>query len=106
MFLWVKGGKTLSLISTTKASKLLCPGCIEYWCYAIDIHEKEQIVEDISIVCEFRDGFPDKLQGLPPQREIEFEIELVSGTQLISKPPYRMIPTKLRELKLQLADLL
>src|SRR5215813_13763652 len=50
--------------------------------------------------------FPEDLPGLPIDREIEFCIDLVPGTQLISIPSYRMAPVKLRELKVQLQDLL
>jgi len=57
-------------------------------------------------VCEFPDVFPEELPGLPPQREIDFEIELILGAQPIFKAPYRMAPTKLKELKTQLEELL
>jgi len=50
--------------------------------------------------------FPEELPGLPPPREIDFEIELVPGAQPISKTPYRMAPTELKELKTQLDELL
>ena len=61
---------------------------------------------DIPIVCEFLDVFPDELPGLPPDREIEFKIELLSGTTPISLRPYRMPPIELAELKIQLQELL
>ena len=54
----------------------------------------------------FADVFPKELPGLPPDREIEFSINLVSGTALISQQPYRMAPTELVELKRQLQELL
>ena len=63
-------------------------------------------LEDIPIVKEFPDVFPEELPGLPPDREIEFSIELLPGTGPISKAPYRMAPAELKELKLQLQDLL
>ena len=56
-------------------------------------------------MCEFPDVFPDELPGLPPDREIEFGIELVPGTAPISRRPYRMPPDELAELKKQLEDL-
>ena len=55
---------------------------------------------------EFPDVFPDDLPGLPPDRDIEFKIELVPGTAPISRRPYRMPPNELAELKVQLQDLL
>ena len=55
---------------------------------------------DIPVVCEFSDVFPDELSGLPPDREIEFKIELLPGTTPISRRPYRMPPNELVELKI------
>ena len=54
---------------------------------------------------DFLDVFPDDLPGLPPEREIDFPIDLVSGTAPISLPPYRMAPIELKELKTQLQEL-
>ena len=56
-------------------------------------------MEEIPVVREFPDVFPDDIVGLPPDREVEFTIDLISGTELISIPPYRMAPAELRELK-------
>ena len=50
--------------------------------------------------------FPDDLPGLPPDREIEFNIDLQPGITPISQAPYRMAPAELKELKVQLQDLL
>jgi hypothetical protein len=63
-------------------------------------------VKDIPVVCEYPDVFPDDLPGMPPDRDIEFIIELQPGTAPISKRPYRMPPNELAELKIQLQDLL
>jgi hypothetical protein len=51
------------------------------------------------VVCEFSDVFPDDLPGLPPDRDVEFTIELESGTAPFSWHPYRMAPPKLAEIK-------
>jgi hypothetical protein len=58
------------------------------------------------VVCEYADAFPDELPGMPPDRNIEFAIELQLGTSPISKRPYRKPPTELAELKKQLQELL
>ena len=63
-------------------------------------------IEVVPVVKEYRDVFPEELLGLPPEREIEFGIELVPGTTPISKTPYRMAPVELVELKIQLEELL
>jgi hypothetical protein len=63
-------------------------------------------LDDIPVVCEYTDVFPDELPGLPPDREVEFVIELQPGTTPISKRSYRMPPKELVELKKQLQELL
>jgi hypothetical protein len=63
-------------------------------------------LEDIPVVCEYPDVFPDDLPGMLPDRDIEFIIELQPGTAPISKRPYRMPPNELAELKVQVQDLL
>ena len=63
-------------------------------------------MEDIPIVKEFPNVFPDDISGLPPDRAIEFVIELFPGTKPISIPPYIMAPAELKELKAQLKELL
>ena len=54
---------------------------------------------------DFLDVFPDDLLGLPPEREIDFPIDLVPGIAVISLPTYRMAPAELKELKTQLQEL-
>ena len=63
-------------------------------------------IQDIPVVCEFPDVFPEDLPGLPPERDVEFVIELKPGTAPISRRSYRMPPNELAELKTQLQDLL
>ncbi|WVZ80013.1 hypothetical protein U9M48_027531 [Paspalum notatum var. saurae] len=63
-----------------------------------------QEIKKIPIVCEFPDVFPEELPGLPPDRNVEFSIELVPGTAPVSKRPYRMAPDELKELKTQLQE--
>ena len=63
-------------------------------------------LEDIPVVQEFPDVFPEALPGLPPHREIEFIIELAPGTKHIFRALYRMAPAKLKELMTQLQELI
>ena len=72
----------------------------------MDRRQEGTRLEDIPIVKEFPDVFLDDISGLPPDRAIEFVIELIPGTESISIPPYRMPPTNLKELKAQLEELL
>jgi hypothetical protein len=69
-------------------------------------HMVELMLEDIHVVQEFSDVFPDDLTGMPPERAIEFKIELQPGAAPIAKAPYKMSPVALKELKIQLQGLL
>jgi hypothetical protein len=60
------------------------------------------LLTKIQVVCRFSNVFLDELLGLPPDREVEFVIELIPGTPPISRRPYRMPPNELAELKKQL----
>jgi hypothetical protein len=59
----------------------------------------------ISVVEEFKDVFLEELIGMPPEREVEFYIDLIRGTAPIAKRLYRMAPTELAKLKLQITEL-
>jgi hypothetical protein len=61
--------------------------------------------ENISVIEEFVDVFPEELPGITPERGVEFYIDLILGTAPIAKRPYRMAPTELAELKFEIAEL-
>ncbi|TYK27290.1 DNA/RNA polymerases superfamily protein [Cucumis melo var. makuwa] len=94
-----------SLISVLKAEKLLRKGCTAFLAHIVVVQREKLKPEDVPVVKEFLDVFPDDLSGLPPDREIEFTIELLPGTAPISQAPYRMAPSELKELKMQLQEL-
>ena len=58
------------------------------------------------MVKEFLDVFHQELPGLPPEREVDLFVEILPGTAHIYRAPYRMAPTELKELKIQLHELL
>ena len=64
------------------------------------------VQEEVHVVQDFPNVFPEELPGMPPDREIEFLIELLPGTAPISKRPYRMPPNDLEEIKQQIKELL
>ncbi|KAL5567050.1 hypothetical protein UlMin_030214 [Ulmus minor] len=101
-----KGPRT-PFVSHMEAFKLLRKGCMGYLASIRNTSiEQNSKLEDIAIVKDFPEVFPDDLPGIPPDREIEFEIELLPGTTPISKAPYRMAPTELKELQIQLQELI
>ncbi|WVZ52053.1 LOW QUALITY PROTEIN: hypothetical protein U9M48_003148 [Paspalum notatum var. saurae] len=63
-----------------------------------------QEIRKIPVVCDFPDVFPEELPRLPPDRDVEFKIDLIPGTAPISRRPYRMAPDELKELKTQLQE--
>uniref|UniRef100_UPI001C3D73DE reverse transcriptase family protein n=1 Tax=Picosynechococcus sp. (strain ATCC 27264 / PCC 7002 / PR-6) TaxID=32049 RepID=UPI001C3D73DE len=93
------------VISAVKAMKLLSKGCEAYLAHVMEVKVEKLKPEDVPIVQEFLDVFPEELSGLPPDREVEFTIDLVPGTTPISQAPYRMAPSELKELKVQLQEL-
>ena len=95
-----------SLINAMTASKMLRKGCQGYLAFVVDRRQEGTRLEDIPIVKEFPDVFPNDISGLPPDRAIELAIELILGTEPISIPPYIMVPVELKELKTQLEELL
>ena len=86
-----------------KAHKILLSGCQGFLASVVDTTQVEKSkYEDILIVRDFLDVFPKEFPGLPPDRAISFEIELLLGTTPVSKAPYRMALAKLKELYIQL----
>jgi hypothetical protein len=67
--------------------------------------DKKFVGDNIRVVRDFPDVFPEELPGMPPDREVEFVIDLLPGTAPISKRPYRMAVEELKELKKQLTEL-
>ncbi|GJY31379.1 putative reverse transcriptase domain-containing protein [Tanacetum coccineum] len=65
----------------------------------------EPKVGDISVVRDFVDVFPEDLSGLPPQRQVEFRIDLIPGATPVAKSPYRLAPSEMQELSGQLQEL-
>ncbi|XP_070056977.1 uncharacterized protein [Nicotiana tomentosiformis] len=93
-------------ISYLKATKMINKGCIYYLVWVMDTDAEAPTLESVPVVNEFPEVFPDEFPGIPPDREIDFGIDVMPGTQPISIPPYIMAPVKLKELKEQLKDLL
>ena len=86
------------VISALKVKRLLQKGCEAYIAHVIDTSVSEVNLENVLVICEFLDVFPDYLPGLPPNRELEFGIVVLSGSTPFSIPPYRMAPMELKDL--------
>ena len=97
------------ILSFLEARSLISSACPIFLAYLVSLTTGEssdpRVPYDVPVVSEFVDVFPDELSGLPPHREVEFGIDLVPGATPISKAPYRLSPTELKELKQQLQEL-
>ncbi|KAF5762870.1 putative nucleotidyltransferase, Ribonuclease H [Helianthus annuus] len=92
-------------VSMLKASRCLNRGCVIYMAQVI-IEEPKPKIEDLPVISEYPEVFPEELPGLPPDRQVEFRIDIIPGAAPIARAPYRLAPTEMKELKTQLDELL
>ncbi|GKA61076.1 putative reverse transcriptase domain-containing protein, partial [Tanacetum coccineum] len=99
----------LNIISCTKTQKYIQKGCQVYLAQFTSKKTKdkseEKRLEDVPIVPEFPEVFPEDLPGLPPARQVEFQIDLVPGAAPVARAPYRLAPAEMQELSTQLQEL-
>ena len=95
-----------NVISAMQARRFLRKGCEAFLALVLDSKKGQVNLEDILVIKEFPNVFPKELQSLPPEREVNLAIEVLQGTAPISRAPYRMAPTELKELKTQLQEIL
>ncbi|XP_070051420.1 uncharacterized protein [Nicotiana tomentosiformis] len=88
-----------SVSTSSRVISFLKARDIAYLAFVRYITAETPALDSVPVVREFFDGFPADLPGMPPDRDIDFGIDLVPGTQPISTSPYRMAPKELRELK-------
>ncbi|KAI3813749.1 hypothetical protein L1987_18481 [Smallanthus sonchifolius] len=94
-----------NIISMIKAESYMRRGCEAYLAYVIDDRMKTNELKNVPVVCNFPEVFPEDLPGLPPDREIEFQIDLFPGAEPVAKAPYRWGPSEMKELMSQLEEL-
>ena len=88
-----------NMIFAMAAQRMMHKGCQGYLAYVVEIGKEGTLVDEILVVREFLDVFLNDIAGLPPDREVEFTIDLIPRTEPISIAPYRMALAELRELK-------
>nr|GEX24639.1 putative reverse transcriptase domain-containing protein [Tanacetum cinerariifolium] len=93
-----KGMSRLKVISCIKARKYVERGCHLFLAHVTEKKLKEKRLKDVPIICNFPKVFPEELPGLPPPRQVEFRINLVSGASTVARVPYRLAPYKMKEL--------
>ncbi|GJX09108.1 reverse transcriptase domain-containing protein [Tanacetum coccineum] len=95
----------LSLISCVKTKRYISRGCQVFIAQVMEKKSDEKRLEDIPVVREFSKVFPKDLPGLPPVRQVEFQIDLIPGAAPVARAPYRFAPSEKQELSNQLQEL-
>ncbi|GJW12132.1 putative reverse transcriptase domain-containing protein [Tanacetum coccineum] len=99
----------LNIISCTKTQKYLLEGCPIFLAQVTmkkaEDKSKEKQLEEVPIVQDFPEVFPEDLPGIPPTRQVEFQIDLIPGAASVTRAPYRLAPSEMKELSDQLKEL-
>ncbi|GJR07029.1 putative reverse transcriptase domain-containing protein [Tanacetum coccineum] len=99
----------LHIISYTKTQEYMLKGCPIFLAHVTtkgtEDKSKEKRLEDVPIVQDFPDVFPEDLSGLPLTRQVEFQIDLIPGAAPVARAPYRLTPSEMKELSEQLKEL-
>nr|GFC83529.1 reverse transcriptase domain-containing protein [Tanacetum cinerariifolium] len=88
----------LKIISCIKARKYIENGCELFLAQVTGTVSKEKRVEDVPVIRDFPEVFPEDFPGLPPPRQVEFCIDLIPGATPVARAPYRLAPSELKEL--------
>ncbi|KAI3717316.1 hypothetical protein L1987_68865 [Smallanthus sonchifolius] len=106
--IYIEGEKkgNVRMCSYVKATKFMARGCKAFMACVAVVNEKVKDIRDVPVVNQFEDVFPDELPGVPPEREVEFGIDLIPGAKPVAKAPYRLAPPEMKELMEQLQELL
>nr|GEU61408.1 putative reverse transcriptase domain-containing protein [Tanacetum cinerariifolium] len=99
----------LNIILCVKAQKYFSKGCDVFLAHVTMTEAEDKLkgkrLEDVPIVRDFPEVFPKDLQGVPPARKVEFQIDLVPCAAPVARAPYRLAPSKMKELMEQLQEL-
>nr|GEU44655.1 hypothetical protein [Tanacetum cinerariifolium] len=99
----------LNIISCTKTQKYLLKGCPIFLAHVTmkgaEDKSREKRLEDVPIVQDFPEVFPEDLPGIPPTRQVEFQVDLIHGAIPVARAPYRLAPSEMKELSDQLKEL-
>ncbi|GKF97149.1 putative reverse transcriptase domain-containing protein, partial [Tanacetum coccineum] len=101
-----KGVSRLKVISCIKARKYIERSCHLFLAHVTEKKPKEKRLEDVPVICDFLEVFPDELLGRPPPRQVEFRIDLVPRAAPVARASYRLAPSEMKELSVQLQELL
>ncbi|GKC27438.1 putative reverse transcriptase domain-containing protein [Tanacetum coccineum] len=102
---WLSRYDAAILCGVKKARKYIEKGCELFLAQVTEQELKEKRLEDVPVIRDFPEVFPDELPGLPPPRQVEFRIDLILGAAPVARAPYRLAPSEMKELSKQLQEL-
>ncbi|GJR61854.1 putative reverse transcriptase domain-containing protein [Tanacetum coccineum] len=104
----VKNESRLEVISSIRTQRYIDKGCQVFLVQMMKKEEteaSEKRIEDVPVIRDFPEVFPEDFPGLPPTRQVEFHIELIPGVAPVARAPYRLSPAEMKELAKQLKEL-
>ncbi|XP_071708718.1 uncharacterized protein [Rutidosis leptorrhynchoides] len=93
-----KRRRHVPICTYVRARRLLTSGCVANLVHVVDVQEESLSIKSILVVCDFEDVFLKDLPGVPPERQVEFHMDLVPGANLIAKTRYHLAQTEMQEL--------
>ncbi|GKA45120.1 putative reverse transcriptase domain-containing protein [Tanacetum coccineum] len=100
-----RNNSRLKIVSCIKAQKYIEKGCELFLAQVTEQESKEKRLEDVPVIRDFPEVFPEELPGLPPPRQVEFCIDLIPGAAPVARAPYHLAPSEMKELSKQLQEL-
>ncbi|GKD73927.1 hypothetical protein Tco_1332209 [Tanacetum coccineum] len=96
----------LNIVSCTKMQKYMLKGCLVFLAHVTTKETEDKLekkrLEDIPIVRNFLEVFPEDLPSLPLAQQVEFQIDLIPGAAPVARAPYQLAPSEMKELSDQL----
>ncbi|GJT61021.1 putative reverse transcriptase domain-containing protein [Tanacetum coccineum] len=93
-----RNNSRLKIVSCIKTQKYIEKGCELFLAQVTKQESKEKRLEDVPVIRNFPEVFPEDLPGLPPPRQVEFRIDLIPGAAPVARAPYRLAPSEMKEL--------
>ncbi|GKF36740.1 putative reverse transcriptase domain-containing protein, partial [Tanacetum coccineum] len=100
-----RNNSRLKIVSCIKARKYIEKGCELFLAQVTEQESKEKLLEDVPVIRDFPEVFPEELPGLPPPKQVEFRIDLIPGVAPVAHAPNRLAPSEIKELSKQLQEL-
>ncbi|GJR95233.1 putative nucleotidyltransferase, ribonuclease H [Tanacetum coccineum] len=100
-----RNSSRLKIVSCIKARRYIEKGCELFLAQVTEQESMEKQLEDVLVIRDFPEVFPEELPGLPPPRKVEFHIDLIPGAAPTARAPYHLAPSEMKELSKKLQEL-